>query len=85
MVKFFQIILYFFKSYNKSSELDSDNSWIWNTKGNLLKNLKRYNEAIEWLNKYKYYYFKYSYDKLIELDSNDKLVWNIKGNLLKNL
>ena len=44
MVKF--KIFYFFYSYDKIIELNPNDSWGWLKKGNLLKELKKYDEAL---------------------------------------
>ena len=48
MVK--SIIICFFYSYDNILELNPNNNIAWPNKGDLLKELKIYDEAIEWLN-----------------------------------
>ncbi|MFP3206731.1 MAG: tetratricopeptide repeat protein, partial [Hydrogenobaculum sp.] len=45
----------------------------WNNKGDALRNLKRYEEALQ------------CYDKAIQLEPNNALYWNNKGDALRNL
>ena len=44
--------------------INPNDYWVWENKDDLLKKLKRYDEALEWLN-LKIFYFFYSYDKMI--------------------
>ena len=43
-------IFYFLYSFNEYIKLNPKDYWGWSFKGNLLKELKRYDEAIDWLN-----------------------------------
>ena len=42
-------IFYLNFSYDKAIEINSKNDNYWNNKGNALKNLKKYEEALKWL------------------------------------
>ena len=46
MVKYLKKYLIFFISYDEYIKLYPDDSWGWKYKGNLLKELKRYDEAL---------------------------------------
>ena len=42
-------IFYLNFSYDKAIEINPKNGNYWNNKGNALKNLKKYEEALKWL------------------------------------
>ena len=44
-------------SYDKMILLDPNESWSWKLKGDCFKELKRYDEAMKWLNIEKIYFF----------------------------
>ena len=50
MVKFIMIWFDLFYSYDKIIELNPNFAYSWYNKGDFLKKLKRYDEAMEWLN-----------------------------------
>ena len=60
-------------SCDRSLEIDTANAKAWTLKGNMLKNLKRYEEGIS------------CYDRAIAIDSNFAWPWNNKGNSLNGL
>ncbi len=59
--------------YNKSLEIDSTDSSIWNLKGNALSSLDRYEEAIE------------CYNASLELNSSIGVVWKNKAIALESM
>lgn len=58
---------------NKSIEIDSKLTKAWNTKGLVLRNLKRYDDALE------------AFDTSIYIDQNNAFSWNGKGLVLLSL
>ena len=59
--------------YSKCLELDPKNANAWYNKGNALRELGRYEEALR------------CYDKALEIDLKDASAWNNKGIALHNL
>jgi len=58
---------------NEAIQLDPNNALAYYNKGNVLRNLKEYGEAIK------------MYDKCLQLDPNNALAYYNKGNVLRNL
>lgn len=54
-------------AFNRSIELDPDNSLLWVNKGFICSELKHYSEALE------------AYDRSIELDPDNSATWSNKG------
>ncbi|AKB51048.1 TPR domain protein, putative component of TonB system [Methanosarcina barkeri str. Wiesmoor] len=61
------------KVINKSIDIDPNNDYAWNIKGNVLYHLGRYDEALQ------------AYDKAIAINPNYVDAWNSKGNALYRL
>jgi tetratricopeptide (TPR) repeat protein len=58
--------------FNKTIEIDPNNSFAWTNKGYILNNLGKYDDSIQ------------AYDKAIEIDPNDSPIWTGKGLVLSN-
>jgi len=54
------------KAFDQALAINSQNSEAWNYKGRVLRNSKKYEEAIK------------AFDKVIEINTKDSLVWMIK-------
>ena len=80
MAKYNSLLDFYCFSYDKGIKLNPNYLELRCWKARLLKKLKRYDEALKWLNLFIIVFN--SYDKLIELDRKIDLGWKKKGKLL---
>ena len=82
-------IFYLNFSYDKAIKINPKTSDYWNNKGDALKNLKKYEQALEWftfsLQLIKFFSLNFSCDKAIEINPKNSNYWNNKGIAFDNI